>query len=491
MQTQSTRQLSFWRKLAFGLGDIFGGGSGVVIGFYYLVFLTDVIRINPALAGTVILISKFYDAITDPFEGLLTDRTRTRLGRRKPYLLAGIPLVFLSFFLMWYPAALGTELGRFFFVLLTYLFFSTIVSIVMLSYNAAIPELTSDYNERTSVSSFRIFFSSVASIISAVLPLEIVKLFPDMRQGYIAMGLAFGLFYAIPFIFTVMAVRERPDFQRPLTKFNWREGFIEPFKVKTFVIALFMYLMAFVAMDVVQSVVVYFMKNYIQHPEDITLVNGTLLIAQLVCLPAYVTLSRKTNKRTAFIIGAALWMLVMLTSLLLGPGSPRWTVYLFAAFVGFGTGGVVVMMYAIFPDIPDVGELRNGKRQEGTFSSLTTFMRKLSSAFSLFLVGNFLSLTGYLPPVEQVVGGVTKLVDQPQSPQFLLFLRLLFVIVPLVFLSIAMLSASRFPLTLEAHQRLTRLLESRRAGEPETEALRQEAQDLTRLLVGEVKRNQT
>jgi len=78
---------------------------------------------------------------------------------------------------------------------------------------------------------------------------------------------------------------------------------------------------------------------------------------------------------------------------------PRWFMYLFAAFVGFGTGGVVVIMYAIFPDVPDAGELRTGKRQEGTFSALTTFMRKLSSAFSLFLVGNFLNLTGYLPPV--------------------------------------------------------------------------------------------
>jgi oligogalacturonide transporter len=490
MQTQSSQRLGFWRKTAFGMGDIYGGGSMVVIGFYYLVFLTDVIRINPALAGTVILISKFYDAITDPFEGILTDRTRTRLGRRKPYLMAGIPLVFLSFFLMWYPAALESEIGRFFFVLLTYLFFSTIVSIVMLSYSAVIPELTSDYNERTSVSSYRIFFSSVGSIISAVVPLEIVKLFSDVHQGYIAMGIAFGLLYAIPFIFTVMAVRERPDFQRPLTRFNWREGFIEPFKIKTFVLALLMYLMAFVAMDVVQSVVVYFMKNYVQHPEDITMVNGTLLIAQLVCLPAYVYLSRKTNKRIAYIVGAALWMLVMLTSLLISPASPRWTVYLFAACVGFGTGGVVVMMYAIFPDIPDVGELRNGKRQEGTFSSLTTFMRKLSSAFSLFLVGNFLNITGYLPPVQQVMDGAIRLVDQPQSPQFILFLRLLFVLVPLVFLSLAVLAASRFPLTLEAHKRLTRVLEARRSGEPETEELRQETRELTRLLVGRSKQDQ-
>ena len=220
MEDKSKERLSFWRKLAFGLGDIYGGGSGVVIGFYYLVFLTDVIHINPGLAGTVILISKVYDAITDPLEGMLADRTRTRWGRRKPYLVVWTPLVFLSFFLMWYPASLESELGRFAFVLSTYLFFSTVVSIVQLSYNAAVPEMTMDYDERASISSFRIFFSSVASLVAAVLPLEIVKRFPDVRQGYIAMGIFFGLFFALPFIPSISSILERYELQQPVSEFN-------------------------------------------------------------------------------------------------------------------------------------------------------------------------------------------------------------------------------------------------------------------------------
>lgn len=91
----STEKLSLWQKIGYGLGDIYGGGTAALVSFYYLIFLTDVIRLNPALAGTVILISKVYDAFTDPFEGVISDRTR--LGRRRPYLLAGIPLIFLSF----------------------------------------------------------------------------------------------------------------------------------------------------------------------------------------------------------------------------------------------------------------------------------------------------------------------------------------------------------------------------------------------------------
>ncbi len=101
--THPPDKLSRWQKIGYGLGDIYGGGSGVIVSFYYLYFLTDVVRISPGLAGTVILISKVYDSLTDPFEGLIADRTRTRLGRRRPYLLAGIPLVFLSFLALFYP----------------------------------------------------------------------------------------------------------------------------------------------------------------------------------------------------------------------------------------------------------------------------------------------------------------------------------------------------------------------------------------------------
>ena len=119
-----SEKLTTWQKIGYGLGDIYGGGSGVVISFYYLIFLTDVVRINPALAGTVILISKVYDSITDPFEGIIADRTRTKLGRRRPYLLAGIPLVFLSFFALFYPYSMESETTRFISVVLSYLFFS-------------------------------------------------------------------------------------------------------------------------------------------------------------------------------------------------------------------------------------------------------------------------------------------------------------------------------------------------------------------------------
>lgn len=476
-----SEKLSWWSKIGYGLGDIYGGGSGVVISFYYLIFLTDVVRISPALAGTVILISKIYDSITDPFEGLLADRTRTRLGRRRPYLLAGIPLVFVSFIALFYPFRMESETTRFFLVVLSYLFFSTVVSIVMLNYNALHSEITLDYHERSSLSSIRIFFSTISSIVAALVPLEIVKLFPDVHTGYIVMSVAIGAFFALPFIATVAAVKERAEFQKPPEKFDWKLAFIEPFKNRTFLYTLAMYLFAFVAIDTVSTIVAYFVKYHMQRSGEVSFVNGTLLIAQVISLPFYVALSKRTSKIRGYIIGLAIWVIAMLFSFLLSPDNASFWIYVFAAVVGLGTGGVVVMIYAIFPDIPDVDELHSGERREAIYSALVTFVRKFSSALAIFAVSNTIGWAGYVPPVQETIDGATRLIEQPQSDTFLLVLRLIFMLLPIVLLSFALFFALRFPLTPELHRRLNALLTKQRANEPVDET---EKRNLTQTLLG-------
>lgn len=482
--SQSSEKLSIWRKIGYGVGDIYGGGTATILSFYYLIFLTDVIRLNPALAGTVILISKVYDAITDPIEGVISDRTRTKLGRRRPYLLAGIPLVFLSFFALFYPVNFEEETTRFVFVICTYLFFSTVVSIVMLNYNALQSELSLDYDERTSLSSARILFSALSSIICALIPLEIVKAFPDVRQGYIVMGLVFGAFFALPFIFTFLSAQERKEFQKPPEKFNLRDTLIEPFRVRTFVIVLLMFVLASIAVDSVSSIVVYFMKYYLGRGDEANYVAGTLLVFQVIALGFFTAYSRRTSKRNAFITGVGIWMASMVISIFVSPDSPFLFVYIFAAFAGIGVGGFYVSIYSIFPDLPDVDELRTGERREGIFGALITLMRKFSGAVGIFIVSNVIAAAGYVSPIEKVVDGAAQLIDQPQSDQFILTLRVIFVVVPVVLLSFSILAASRLKLTHQSHARLSRVLVARRSGIDLDPELQAEAEELKRKLIG-------
>src|SRR5690606_29255083 len=132
-----------------------------------------------------------------------------------------------------------------------------------------------------------------------VLPLEIVKLFADVRTGYMVMALIFGAFFALPFIVTVLVTRERPGFQRQATsKIDLRDLFVRPFQVRSFVFVLLMYLLAFTAMDTVSSIVIYFMKYYLGRGDETNYVSGVLLVAQVISLPFYVVLSKRTSKRT-------------------------------------------------------------------------------------------------------------------------------------------------------------------------------------------------
>ncbi|KAA3659185.1 MAG: MFS transporter [Calditrichaeota bacterium] len=238
----------------FASGDMFGGGGQVIIAFFYLIFLTDVIGLRSALAGIVILLSKIWDAVSDPLMGIITDNTRTRFGRRKPYFLAGFFGVLAAFILLWFPISSESDLVLFSYVLFSYLFYSTISTMVMVPYAAMSSEISMDYEERNTVNGSRLFFSQFSSLIAAVLPLEIIKQMPTVGEGYIAIGIIFGVLYAIPFLFIFFKTHERvATGSQEKSTFRYSE-IIRPFKLSSFRILIGIYLFAFLAMDIVATV---------------------------------------------------------------------------------------------------------------------------------------------------------------------------------------------------------------------------------------------
>ena len=474
MNENGNGKLKLSTKIGFGVGDIFGGGAMMIIGFYYLYFLTDVVLLTPKLAGIVFLISKAWDAVTDPLMGMISDRTRTRWGRRRPYFLAGVVLIFLSFFAMWFPVDFDRELHRFIFILVAYVFFSTVITMVMIPYNALVPELTPDYDERTALTTFRIAFSGFSSLLCAVVPWEIVKAFdPDIRQGFIVMAVAFGLLFALPFIAVFFTTHERTEFQTAPERIDFKKNFLEPFKTPTFVNVLLMYLFAFVAMDVVMSIVIYFMTYYLNQGDATNYVLGTLLVVQLAVIPLYYLLSKRTSKKTSFTIAAIFWITSMGFSFFIGPDSPVSFVYVFGGLVGAGTGGIVIMIYSIFADVPDVDELYSGERREGIYSGMFMFMRKLSSALGIFLVSTLIDWAGYLAPIDGV--------QQEQTGDFILVLRIIFMVIPIVFLALCIYNAVRYSMTPKLHQRLKDFLERRRDADVMTDELSNEETEIKRL----------
>ncbi len=458
-------KLSFATRLGYGMGDIYGGGSTTLINMYYLYFLVDVVGLSPTLAGTAFLISKIWDAVTDPFMGLISDNTRTRFGRRRPYFLAGIGLIFITFALMWMPPHFSRQWADFAWCLGAYILYSTVYTMVWVPYNSIASELTSDYDERTKLAFFRMICSNLAGILAATLPKDLFEnvLFRgDSGRAYTAVGIAYGLFFALPYLVTFFTCRENPEFMAlprkrigSLKEFVV-ENFVRPFENRPFRFVVFMYLFGFMAQDAVLGMAVYFLTYALGIDSMMTLlvpVYGGLLLS----LALASKLGRLIGKRKTFLLGGVMWLAALALVLMMHPGMPMAIMYVFGIAFGMGLAGVQSMVFAIFPDIPDADELMSGTRREGLYSGIFALLRKGGSAFILFLIGFLIELSGYLPPVEGV--------KQIQSEAFVRNLTIVFVGLPAICIAMALFAAYRYPLTRERLTRIREMNEVRRRGE--------------------------
>lgn len=443
---------------AFASGDIFGGGAQIIISFYYLIFLTDIVKLRPALAGIVILVSKIWDAVSDPLMGAITDNTRSKWGRRKPYFFAGFLAIIASYLLLWYPISNNNEVIKFAYVIFAYILYSTVSTMVMVPYSAMSSEISQDYKERNLVNGTRLFFSQFSSLLCAVLPLEIVKMFHDEKSGYIGMALIFGILFAIPFLLIFFFAKERVTAAPTQSKFHIKE-FIAPFKIRSFRILVAIYLFAFLSMDVVSTVFAYYMNYFLKRPDELNYVLGAMLITQIVMVPLIVKLSNLVGKAKTLMFSTLMWGVGIVYIAFQQPTSPSWSIYANAVVMGMGIIGCVVIPWMMFPDVTDVGELASGKRNAGSFSGIMTFMRKFSSAIGIFIVSGILDLAGYIKPLEQLANGKTEKVLMDQPGAVLLALKIIVIGFPFVLLFITFSMAKKYPLSKEMHEKLVKHLE--------------------------------
>lgn len=467
---------------AFASGDFFGGGSQLIISFYYLIFLTDIVKIRPALAGFIILFSKIWDAISDPLMGLITDNTKSRWGRRKPYFLVGFFGILAAYFLLWLPISNDSEIVKFLYMLFAYTLYSTVSTIVMVPYSAMSSEISADYKERNTINGTRLVFSQVSSLICAVLPMEIVKMFSDVRTGYIGMAVAFGCFFAIPFLLMFLFTKERVVDVSEKRKFNLKV-FLEPFKVRSFRILISIYLFAFLAMDIVSTVFAYYMNYYLKRPGELNYVLGAMLITQVLMVPVVVNLANKIGKAKVVMYSIFVWAAAVILLSVLQPSWGSMFIYINAVIMGLGIAGCVVMPWLMFPDVTDVGELAFGRHNAGSFSGIMTFMRKFSSAVGIFIVSTLLDIAGYVKPYEAVIDGVTKevLAQQPQS--VLTTLKIVVVIIPLILLTVTFFASRKYPLSQDIVKKISGYLEFKKGKADESPVTEEEMEALKKELI--------
>ena len=481
--TPKSEKLSLSTKLAFGFGDVYGGGAIQIVNFFYLIFLTDYIGLRPAYAGFIFLIARGWDAISDPLMGVITDRTRTRFGRRRPYFLAATVLVFVSFVLLWLPVDFSAEWMKFLYAMFAYVFYCTVITMTLVPYWGLGGELTMNYNERTSLMLYRMVFSLSTAVAAAVLPMMIVKAFPDPRIGYLVMAASFGLFFSLPWPIIFFKCKERPELQKPPEPWSFRKLFIDPLKIRTTRMLIGLYVAAYVAVDLLSVIFVYFMSYYLGR-SDANLVLGTALIVQVFTMPLYALLAKKLGKKSSYLISMVIWSAFMVFIWFITPDLPSWVMYVVAAGIGCGMAGAVFIPWAMFPDVADVGEFVIGERRDGTFSSYMTFARKATAALATMLVSVALDISGYVKPLVVTTDGVIQRINQAQPEGVITTIRVMLSFSPLIFLGLGIYLVLRYPVSEKVQEKLRGYLSYMR-GETKTANLDpQEIQDLHRQLVG-------
>jgi len=443
-------KLSFRSKLAYGLGDVAQAvGPGTMIPFWYLFFLTDVARLKPGLAGLTVLIGGIWDAINDPLVGLLSDRTRTRWGRRRPFLLFGALPYGVTFLLMWTVPPIESQLLKSLYYALVYMLFDTAATVVSCPYYALTPELTLDHDERTSLTSYRMFISIIAGLIAAVGFALVLDSSPDVQAAFRVMGILCGGIFAGAILVAFFGTRERVGFQVE-TPPAPRDSLRFVFQNRAWWYTLGMRIMSWIPVDVASAVFAYFLIYWIRmEAMEASLVQAVLLASAALSLPLVLWMTRRWEKKTAFIIATVSWAAVMLGLLLVPEGGRRF-VYPIAILVGPGIAAAHALPTAMSADTLDVDELNSGKRQEGIYSGFEVFVRKLSTKVVLATIGPILAWSGY---VEQAA---------EQTPQTLMAIRFFIAVVPAVILFGAAAVAWRYPLTREHHRAIQKELAQRR-----------------------------
>ena len=445
-------KLSVGTKIAYAIGDLGNSvGPGTVIPFWYLYFLTDVAKLDPALAGLALLIGKFWDAVNDPLVGMLSDRTRTRWGRRRPYLLFGAVPFGVTFALLWIVPPIQNQLLLCLYFAFMYMLFDTAFTLVGCPYNALTPELTLDHDERTSLITYRMFVSIVAGLLSAlVLGLFVFPAFSDPQTAFMVIGILCGLIFIPPVLITFFGTRERAEFQTAAAP-----GLIESLRFllcnREWRLAVAISLLSWMPVDIASAVFAYYLVYWIGMSEDeASLVQAVILASATLFLPLVLWMARRLEKKTAYIISTAFWIVCMLAILLVPPGA-KVPAYIIAFCVGLGVSSAHVLPNAMSPDVIEVDELMSGRRQEGIYAGVNVFVRKLSTGLVLAAIGPVLAWSGYVENAVQ------------QTPQALTAIRILISVVPAVILLASILIAWAYPLTRQKHAEIQEELRQRRA----------------------------
>ncbi len=443
-------------KLYYGIGDFANNIAYTTLGFYIIFFLMNVAGLPAEIAGLIFLVARAWDAITDYLMGIISDRTRSRWGKRRPYLLFGSIPYGIAFFLLWI-VPFESQLSLIIYYLCITMLFNTAFTVVAIPYNALHPQLSQNYDERTSISGYRMGLSFVGNLVAAAGVAVIVDaIYPGRshyRESYPVMGMIFGAVIIISILITFFGTRERvqPKEEHPGAILDTLKSILA---LREFRIVLGMFLFNMIAFDLIQAIFVFFLKDVIHVSEDMTFViMGIPLVVAVLVAPFWVKMGEKFGKRKAYIAAAVYFTGALLTCLVIPAGSVV-LVIVISVLAGVGISASQIIPFSIIPDVIEIDEYRSGTRREGAFYGITMFLYKVASAVAISLASGLLGFFGYIESSAE-----------PQPDSALWCIRLLMGVGPGIFFLISAAFVKVLPITKERFDEVKRAIELKRGSQ--------------------------
>jgi len=454
-----SQRLPLLTKLAYGLGDLGTAIEANILVFFLLPFLTNLAGISAGLAGTIILVGKVWDAVNDPMIGVMSDRTRSAFGRRRIWMLWGSLPLALSFVALWWIPAPGQTSVLFAYYVASSLLFHTFYTAVNLPYAALTPELTEDYDERTSLINIRFAFSIGGSLLSGIFFLPLVnRLGEDRAAGHLWGSLIWAGLGLASLLICVFSIREKA--QQPSTSLPVWQELRTVFRNRSYLFVIGIYLCAWLGVQFTASIIPYYITYWMGLPDAwiglvILAVQGTafcmLFVWNQVC--------RFSDKKHVFLWGTGLWLMAQVGLFQVQPGQTTLLLIL-AAVAGMGVSVAYLIPWAMIPDVIDADELATGQRREGIYYAFMVFLQKMGLALGLQGIGLVLQASGF---ISSVVGAAPPV--QPASA--LLALRWAIAPIPAAVLVLGMILAWFYPISRQVHATIRQSLDERQSSPPQ------------------------
>ena len=445
--TQPSDKLSVKTKLLYGVGDIGNAIVNSAIQFFLMIFYTDAALISPGLVGSALFIGKLWDAVNDPLFGWISDRTSSpRFGKRRVFMIFGAVPLGLSIMLLWFvPKNLSLVL-TFVWVALTFMIFDTLWTMTNVPYYALTSELTDDYDERASLTTYRMVLAVPGYLIGAALTPVIVGAFVMKSTGYSVIGILYGIIATVCLLIAAAGIHEKKKIVENSSETPFFKSIWITFRNRPFVRLLIAYFILNLSFALIKTLMVYFLTYQLNMEKQVFMVMGLMLVFVVIGLFPWKMLSERWNKGPAYALGMAIGALAVGITFFL-PHQPTPWIYLVAALAGLGFSAQWVFPWAMIADVADWDRLETGDYRSGMYYGVWGLITKFSEAAAIAGTGWVLVLFHYVP-------------NAAQSPETLLGIRLFFGVLPTFFILVALPLLIWYPITRKTHRALRDQLEA-------------------------------